>query len=105
MRSLEFLDPEIAQKLLEGHKDVISAASEEREKFYSAQSCPRCGGNCRKMGDYGAMYTGDEPLAKFYLQCLACGEEFDPHSGIVLKTGNVGKAIVPAVPILGQSED
>jgi hypothetical protein len=105
MRSLEFLDPEIAQKLLEGHKDVVTAASEERDGFYAAQSCPRCGGNCRKLGDYHTMYTGEGALPKFYLQCLACGEEFDPHSGIILKTGNVGKAVVPAYPIIGQSED
>lgn len=105
MRSLEFLDPEIAQKLLEGHQDVVTPLSEEREKFYAAQVCPRCGGNCRKLGNYSSMYTGDEALPKFYMQCLACGEEFDPHSGIILKTGNVGKAVVPAYPIVGQESD
>lgn len=105
MRSLEFLDPEIAQKLLEGHEDVVSARTEEQDKFYAAQSCPRCGGNCRKLGDYRTMHTGDEVLPKFYLQCLACGEEFDPHTGIVLKTGNIGQAFVPAYHIFGQGEE
>lgn len=104
MRSLEFLNPEVAQKLLEGHQDVVTALSEEREKFYAAQTCPRCGGNCKKLGDYRSMYKGDGPLAKFYLCCLACGEEFDPHTGITLKTGNVGKAFVPAIPILGKED-
>jgi hypothetical protein len=105
MRSLEFLDPEIAQKLLEGHEDVVTSANEERDKFYAAQTCPRCGGNCQKLGDYRSMYSGEGALPKFYLRCLACGEEFDPHSGIILKVGNVGKAFVPAYPIVGQEED
>ena len=105
MRSLEFLDPEIAQKLLEGHRDVVTAANEERDKFYAAQSCPRCGGNCRKLGDYHTMHTGDSALPKFYLQCLACGEEFDPHTGIILKTGNIAQAFVPAYHIFGQEEE
>jgi hypothetical protein len=104
MRSLEFLDQEIVQKLLEGHQDVITPLSEEKEKFYAAQSCPRCGGSCRKLGDYRSMYTGEDALPKFYLQCLACGEEFDPHSGIILKIGNVGKAVSPAIPVI-KTED
>ena len=102
MRSLEFLDTEITMKLLEGHEDVISSANERMNKFYAEQTCPRCGGNCRKLGDYHTMYTGDDALPKFYLQCLACGEEFDPHTGLVIKTGNIGKAFVRALPIIGE---
>lgn len=101
MRSLEFMNPEVAKKLLEGQRDVMTPLSEDREKFYASQTCPRCGGNCRKLGNYHTMYTGDDALPKFYLQCLACGEEFDPHTGIILKTGNVGRAFVPAYPIVG----
>ena len=100
MRSLEFLDTEITRKLLEGHADVISKAREEQDKFYAAQSCPRCGGNCRKLGDYHSLHSGEDALPRFYLQCLACGEEFDPHTGIILKTGNLGRAFVPAIPII-----
>ena len=101
---LKFLDPEVALKLLEGHKDVITGAAERREKFYGSQSCPRCGGSCRKTGDFRTMFTGDEPLAKFHLECLACGEVFDPHSGLIVRMGTVGQAFVPAVPIL-KNED
>lgn len=104
MRSLEFLDPEISMKLLEGHKDVITSENELRDKYYAAQVCPRCGGNCRKLGDYRTMYTGEGALPKFYLQCLACGEEFDPHSGLTLKPGNISRAFVPAYPILGEED-
>jgi hypothetical protein len=102
---LKYLDPEITRKLLEGHKDVISQAAEDRDKFYSTTSCPRCGGSCKKMGNYSTMYTADEPLPRFCLKCLACGEEFDPHSGLVLKPGNVGKAVVPSIPILSGPDD
>lgn len=102
---LEFMDPTIVQKLLEGHADIIGAITEERDKFYAEQTCPRCGGNCRKLGDYHTMHTGEEALPKFYLQCLACGEEFDPHTGITLKLGNEAKAMVPAFPLLEGPED
>jgi hypothetical protein len=101
---LKFLDPEVAMKLLEGHEDIITKAAEQREKFYAAQSCPRCGGSCVKHGDFRTMFTGDEPLPKFMLKCLACGEIFDPHTGLIVKTGNIAQALVPAVPIL-KTED
>jgi len=101
---LKFLHPEITKKLLEGHEDVLTKKAEEHEAFYASQVCPRCGGNCQKRGDYHNMHTGDDILPKFYLRCLACGEEFDPHTGITIKTGNVGEALVPAYPIVGQED-
>jgi hypothetical protein len=105
MKTLEFLDPRITAKLIEGHKDVLTQAAAEKESFYAAQTCPRCGGSCRKLGDYHHMYKGDEPLPDFYLECLACGEQFDPKTGIVLKGGNIGRAFVPAIPIINNKED
>jgi len=105
MKTLEFLDPQITAKLIEGHKDVLTREAEKQESYYAAQSCPRCGGSCRKLGDYHKMYQGDDPLPDFYLECLACGEQFHPKTGIILKSGNIGNAFVPAVPIIGNSED
>lgn len=101
---LEFMDPDIVKKLLEGRADLVTQKTEERDAFYAAQVCPRCGGNCQKLGNYHTMHTGDGPLPKFCLRCLACGEEFDPHTGITLKLGNVAQAMVPAYPIIGETD-
>jgi hypothetical protein len=101
---LKFMDPKITRKLLEGHGDCLTKPAEEREKFYATYRCPRCGGACKKLGNYATMFTGDDPLPRFCLVCTACGEEFDPETGITLKLGNVGHAITPTIPILGGSD-
>jgi hypothetical protein len=101
---LKFMPKEITEKLLEGHEDILTPAVTEREKFYSSQSCPRCGGSCRKQGDSRTMFTDGDMLAKFYLECLACGEVFNPHNGMIIKMGNVGKAVEPVIPILNTKD-
>ena len=105
MRSLEFLDPEVTQKLLEGHQDILTKEAEDSEEFYSAQSCPRCGGSCRKTGDGRTLFSQRGVLPQFYLQCLACNCEFDPRTGLIHVLGNLGKAVEPAIPILGKGSD
>ena len=100
MRHLHLMSPEITAKLLEGHEDILTPAATERERFYSAQNCPRCGGSCRKIGDFRTMWKEGEILPRFYLECLACGCEFNPHNGMIIKMGNLGQAFEPAIPIL-----
>jgi Zn ribbon nucleic-acid-binding protein len=100
MRHLQLIPPEITMKLLEGHEDILTPAAVERERFYTTQSCPRCGGRCRKIGDFRTMWHRGEILPRFYLECLACGCEFNPHNGMIVKLGNVGQAVEPAIPIL-----
>lgn len=99
---LKFLDPEITRKLLEGHKDTLSQAVEQQEQFYASQYCPQCGGSCRKIGDSRTLFSQDDILPRFYLQCLACGCEFDPKTGIISVLGNVAKAVEPNIPIIGK---
>jgi hypothetical protein len=94
------MDPMIARKLLEGHQDILTDQAEHHERFYSSQSCPRCGGGCRRVGDLRTMFKGDKALPCYQLECLACGCLFDPHNGLILELGNIGQAIEPAIPIL-----
>ena len=101
---VKHMDPVIIRKLLEGHRDVLTPAAEQSERYYAAQSCPRCGGSCRRMGDLSTMFKEDQLLPQFYLECLACGCVFEPQSGLVLEMGNVGQAVEPAIPIL-KTED
>lgn len=105
MRSLEFLDSDITKKLLEGHEDVVTKAAEQQERFYASQCCPSCSGSCRKIGDSRTLFSGGGILPQFYLQCLACGCEFDPSTGMVHVIGNVARAFEPAIPIISGGDD
>lgn len=104
--NLKFLDPQITKKLLEGHKDIITPLATQRGNFYKMQSCPHCGGNAlQKFGEPGSLFVDGDPIARYRLRCDNCDCEFDPHSGIVIRIGNIGKAYVPAVPLLDGPED
>lgn len=99
-------DPRITLKLLEGHVDVISPMAQDRELFYQSQICPSCmGENLRKTGDPRHLFREGEPLPRYWLECESCGCVHDPHSGIIITTGNTAKALEPAIPILGGPED
>jgi hypothetical protein len=103
---LKFLDPEIALKLLEGHEDVITPLAQARETFYTGQNCPHCGSNAlEKIGNAHRLFVDGDLLARYQLRCSGCECEFDPHSGIVLKIGNIGKAYQPSVPLIDGPED
>jgi len=87
------LDPEIIAKLIEGEKDILTGAKEERNAFYASQSCPVCGGNAfSKIGDSRTVFRPTDPIARFLLKCDNCDCLFDPHSGVQLTLGNAGKA-------------
>lgn len=105
MRSLHFLDPEVTRKLLEGHVDILTPAAQEQESFLTSQSCPRCGGSCRKIADARTVFREQEMLPHYYLQCLACECEFDPRTGMIIEMGNLAKAGRPAIPIIGKSTE
>jgi nitrite reductase/ring-hydroxylating ferredoxin subunit len=103
--ALEQLDPEITLKLLEGYKDTISQAAQEREQFYQSQSCPHCGGNAFHKEAGSKLFRDGEPLPRYLLRCANCDCVFDPFTGIQLTMGNLAKAYQPAIPILDPSED
>jgi len=101
---LKPLDPQITLKLLEGRKDIITPLAAEREKFYRAQHCPRCGGNATtKTGNPHKLFVEGEALPRFQLRCDNCSCLFDPFSGIVLEMGNLANAYEPTIPIVGDS--
>ena len=101
--TLKFLDPQVTLKLLEGHTDTITPLAQERERFYKSQTCPQCHGNSFiKRADMRIMFVDGDPLPRYLLECLSCGGIFDPHSRLIVKTGNLGKAFAPTIPTIGQ---
>ena len=103
---LKPLDPIITLKLLEGREDVITTLAQERDQFYQSQSCPQCGGNATtKTGDPNRLFRAGKPLAYYHLECDNCHCLFDPHSGLIIKMGNLAEAFEPAVPLIDGPED
>jgi hypothetical protein len=101
--NLKPLDPRITEKLLEGIEDTLTPMAQAREKFYQSQTCPSCRGNSfQKTADMRTLFRPDDPLPRYQLKCLNCNGVFDPHSGLVVKMGNVGQAYQPAIPLINK---
>lgn len=90
------MDPELVRSLLEGHKDILTAAAAQEETLFRQASCPNCGQQgCHKRVDPPRLVAGPSgepevlsmpfgsgPLVRAYAYCPSCGTEFDPHTGI-----------------------
>jgi hypothetical protein len=93
------MDPDKIRKLTEGVPDVLTKAVEEEENLYKNTVCPLClKGGCKKVltpvksmkiGD-GSVVTvtpfGDGPLPEGHAHCIHCATDFNPRSGMILRT-------------------
>jgi hypothetical protein len=85
--------------------DILSKRVKDRETLYAQQVCPQCLGNSfKKKTDATKLFTPNDPLPRYQLECNNCSCLMDPFSGLILKIGNVGKAYQPGIPIL-KTED
>jgi DNA-directed RNA polymerase subunit M/transcription elongation factor TFIIS len=100
---LKFLDQRQTKQLLSGHKDILTPLVEAREKTLYSQPCPKCGGFCKKTAYHNVLFRDHDILPHFYLKCAACGHEFDPETGLIVKLGNIAQAVEPVIPILKNS--
>ena len=99
-------DPRVILKLLEGKKDIITPLAEKRDEFYRGQTCIRCGSQALiKVANAATLFRSNDPMPRYLMQCQDCECLFDPHTGLLLSMGNLGKAFLPAVPILDGPED
>lgn len=81
----------------DGGEDVLTEEASRLARFYEDRTCPQCAGKCRKSYDARVAYSSGEPVAHAILECLDCGCVFDPHSGLRIRQGNLGKIPVPDV--------
>jgi hypothetical protein len=103
--NLKPADPRVILKLLEGRKDVITPLAEKRDEFYRNQTCIRCGGTAlTKVSNAATLFQSGDPMPRYLMQCQDCTCMFDPHTGLLLSMGNLGKAFLPAVPLLDGPE-
>lgn len=85
---LKILDPTLVRLLVKGEEDILTPRARGREMAISASPCPRCGTELRKSLNVKHVFTPDEPLPRILAECPECGFCYDPHTGIVLETGN-----------------
>lgn len=97
------MDPEVAAKLIEGHKDTLSEKVQAEQKFYESLSCPRCGGSVAREMDI--VVDEEERVSTRYMaRCRECKCLFNPDLGLIVEMGNLAN-LEPAIPIIHGRED
>jgi hypothetical protein len=99
------MDQELLLRLLEGTEDELSGEVKALDAMYRQFICPQCGGRCQKEFDRRHAFSDPATLVpRALLRCVDCSCLFDPHSGLRLETGNIGKIPVPSVIIRPRDE-
>lgn len=94
------LDPAIAWKAIEGYSNELAPEQKALDAFYRQFKCPRCGSECRREMLAKHMFSDPGTLVpRSVLRCTRCECLFDPHSGLRLEQGNLGK-VQPDIPII-----
>ncbi len=96
------MDPEIVRRAIEGYQDELAPAHKAQEAFYRQFRCPRC--ECQLQKEFNAKLCFDEDslVPKAHLRCPNCSFLLDPHTNLVIETGNPAKIPVSVIPIVGQ---
>ncbi len=102
MPHIEEMDPELIAKLIEGMEDAVGPVVAAKDEVYAGKRCPRCSGQCRKKGG-SLQELIDEFPPRFNLECLACGCEFSPASGVIYAMGNLAQAFERDVTLVRET--
>lgn len=98
------LPPGLAARLIEGCDDKLTPAAEAQRVFFETTPCGRCG-SAMEPTIYGRRaFTADTPLPRTVARCVDCGYTVDPHTNLVLDTGDASK-IDEALPIIRAKEE
>lgn len=100
MSSFKEMDPTAALKAIEGYEDVLTPAANELEDLYKTFKCPRCKGELAKEFDARHTFDGQSVVGRALLRCPTCRFLIDPHSNIVVETGNPAKIPLDRIPII-----
>lgn len=98
------MDPSLVWSMIEGYQNELAPEQRALDAFYAQKHCPQCGGSCRKEVISSHTFSDASTVVpRSVLRCLTCECLFDPHSGLRLEMGNLGKA-EPAIPIIDPSD-
>ena len=85
------MDPELAWRLIEGYKDELTPAARVQDAFYRQFRCPRCKGTLNKEVNARTAFSEDSLVPKALLRCPTCSYLVDPHTNLVVESGNPAK--------------
>lgn len=101
MSAFTELDPEVALKAVEGYEDVLDAEARTLDQLYSSFRCPRgCGSLHREIDGRHAFADPNILVPRSLLRCKNCGYLIEPHSRVVIESGNAGKIELDNSPII-----
>lgn len=94
------MDPLLIQEALKDEKDILSSAVEEQESFYKSFHCPRCKCDLQKEFDSRHVFSAGNIIPRALLRCPICKYLIDPHSNIILESGDASKIPIELIPYL-----
>jgi hypothetical protein len=98
--AIQEMNPELARTAIQGYRDEIAPAAVADDAFYRQFCCPSChsdmireflGGVC----GIGVTWVEESTTPRALLRCLSCRLLLNPHSGIIIETGNYA----PTIPV------
>lgn len=101
MGTFKELDAETARLAVEGYEDILGPQAEALDKHYRSFKCPRgCGALHRENDSRHAFADPDVLVPRSLLRCKNCGYLIEPHSRVVIESGNPGKIELDNSPII-----
>lgn len=88
---LQPLDPRLLALLIKDEEDILTPRAEKRRNAIEFNPCPRCGSKMQEVLSEGQVFTENEPLPRTVGKCSNCDYTYDPHSGLVISTGDARK--------------
>lgn len=102
------LAPEVVQKALEGHEDVLAGESLKAEAIYRQHTkCQNgCGQTMEKTFSTVAFAFSDPNwhIPRCVMQCYACGFTMNPFDGMVVAQGDANKARYGNTPLINLND-
>jgi hypothetical protein len=100
------LDPAVALAAIQGYTDELTEEAAELDKFYGSFKCPRGCGKLNREIDPRHTFSDDSYLVgRSLLRCRNCKYLIDPHTRIVLESGDASKIDVETSPLIQPGED
>jgi hypothetical protein len=110
MTVFKTMDPDVIRQLIEGEPNVLEDAVKEDHEIYKKARCPKCfAKNCQKKTDapkiimseegpqvVSSPFNSDSVIAEGHAQCLECGTEFYPETGLIRDAGPFITSVQPA---------
>ena len=101
MPVIKELRPEDALASIAGYEDVLSSEAKKLDALYRSFTCPRGCGHLQRETDMRHAFSDENCLVgRSLLRCKNCGFLIDPHTRIVLESGNASKIPVESSPLL-----